>query len=117
MAQTEDRGQEGVGFTMEPEVITDSPIRLIISGKASESVLERVKAHPSIPLLLLNPSFEPALLGDLGRRHIEVIAGEFSAAANRTEWRNAGSFTLLPGVGDYLSSWPELVLAFMDKTP
>ncbi len=89
---------------------------LVVCGACEDEQLARLKKL--LPfcsrLVLLNPSFYPqALSVDMPLdKKVEVIVGEFSQSPASAWAEVVGSpVRTVPGAGNYLPQWPELVLA------
>jgi hypothetical protein len=87
------RGQEGL---------------LVVCGQVPEGDLKLL--HSEGRLLLLSPAFFPQEAGITPAQVAGVVFGEFSQSPSIQAWQNLGHVKILDGVGDFIASWPELVL-------
>lgn len=65
-------------------------------------------------MVLVNPNGTPVELGfdkEISKARVQVIIGSFSQKVNRSPWENASSESVLflPGEGDYIANWMDIV--------
>lgn len=85
---------------------------IVLAGEQTASTLSQLQAMPHSKLLLLNPAFYPqdAGIGSFDKTNIRVLFGDFSQSPARSAWAGVARVVLVEGAGDFLPSWPELVI-------
>jgi hypothetical protein len=81
---------------------------LVVCGDLPD--LDRKLLHSEGRLLLLNPSFFPREAGVTSGQVTSVLFGEFSQSPSIQAWQSVGHVKTLEGIGDFVGSWPMLVV-------
>lgn len=88
--------------------------KVVVAGQVPDTecpMLAKVAASAA-NLLLLTPNRYPQELsiGESQSGVIQAVFGEFSQSPYAVAWEESGKIRRIPGAGDFLPSWPELVL-------
>jgi len=86
--------------------VSDLIIAGTIQGKPISS--EKLKSLESITLV--NPTFPPISLPLAKETTLRVIIGEFAQSASASDWESIAKVENLPGVGDFVPNWPDVLL-------
>lgn len=115
------RQKEGLSVAESVLSFPDSSgLTLIVAGQRSPEELRKLAmlAAKAEKVMLLSPEFYPRELSLApGRQQkLEVIFGEFSQSPTAAAWEKTGQVRRIPGNGDFLPSWPEIVFSGEENT-
>ncbi len=82
---------------------------LVLCGKIDPASLPELRRINPQHIVLLNTNLFPAQVRQQSPAKTEAIFGEFADSNSLSAWRQASSVILIPGEGNFLSSWPDVL--------
>lgn len=95
------------GFVLRAADLPAEAERVIFCGDLDADSAAALQRRKLKSLLLLNPTALPGQFPDVPS--VSAVFGEFAHSNAFPLWRQAGKATIIPGVGDYLPDWPQLL--------
>ena len=106
--------EESIGIVESPRNLPSLTNKtVVLAGMMPSSDLSKIGLSSEKKVILLNPSFLPQEINitEKYNSNIVVIFGEFSQSRAASAWESLGSVKHIPGAGDFLPHWPELIFA------
>ena len=91
---------------------------IVVGSPATHEQLERI-FHEAGSLELVNPGFFPQEVGvvksETQHQPMDLLIGEFSQSPASLAWKGIVTPRILPGTGDYIADWGNLILGMKPK--
>lgn len=103
-----------LGIALQPQALPDLEGKaLFIAGQSSDDFDDALaaKMRQAERVVLLSPKFFPQQteLTCEQLKRVQAFIGEFSRSPASHAWKQAADFQHIPGVGDFLPDWPQLL--------